>query len=138
MLTRKYRILLPLVDGALTGLCCYLAAALLLSQFFPVSPPSFYLLAAVTAVASAIPLWMILPQYTGLKQKLLHLAVSVVGFLLYSVLELVNGLTIHWHPIPLQVSSDTDGLLVLLLWGFVLPFAALVRLILVLIRRNPS
>ena len=93
MLTRKYRILLPLADGALTGLCCYLAAALLLSQFFPVSPPSFYLLTAVTAVVSAI---------------------------------------------HLQVSSDTDGLLILLFWGFVLPFAALVRLMLVLIRRNPS
>ena len=81
---------------------------------------------------------MILPRYSGLKQKLLHLALSVMGFLLFSVLELVNGLTIHWHPIPLQVSSDTDGVLILLFWGLVLPFAALVRLILVLIRRNPS
>ena len=138
MMARKYRILLPLADGAFMGLCSYLAAALLLSQIFPVSTPSFYLLAGATAVVSAIPLWMILPRYSGLKQKLLHLALSVIGLLLFSVLELVNGLTIHWHPIPLQVSSDTDGVLILLFWGLVLPFAALVRLMLVLIRRNPS
>ena len=137
-MARKYRILLSLADGALTGLCCYLAAALLLSQFFPVSTLSFYLLAAATAVVSSIPLWIILPRYSGLKQKLLHLAMSVLGFLLFSVLELVNGLTIQWHPIPLQVSSDADGVLILLFWGLVLPFAAVVRLILVFVRRNPS
>ena len=137
-MARKYRMLLPLIDGALTGLCCYLAAALLLSQFFPVSTLSFYLLAAATAVVSSIPLWMILPRYSGLKQKLLHLALSVMGFLLFSVLELVNGLTVNWHPIPLRVLSDTDGLLVILFLGLVLPFAAVVRLILVFVRRNPS
>ena len=134
----KKCVLFALADGVFGGLCCYLATALLLSGFFPVNTAAFELLAAVTAVVSAIPLWMILPQYTGLKQKLLHLALSVIGFLLFSILELVNGLTIHWHPIPLQVSSDTDGLLILLFWGLVLPFAALVRLMLVLIRRNPS
>ena len=134
----KKRILFALADGIFGGLCCYLATALLLSGFFPVNTAAFELLAAVTAVVSSVPLWLVLPRYDGLKQKLLHLAVSVVGFLIYSILELVNGLTIHWHPIPLQVSSDTDGLLILLFWGFVLPFAALVRLMLVLIRRNPS
>ena len=137
-MARKHCILLPLIDGALTGLCCFLATALLLSQFFPVSTLSFYLLAAATAVVSSIPLWMILPRYSGLKQKLLHLAMSVMGFLLFSVLELVNCLTVNWHPIPLRVLSDTDGLLVILFLGLVLPFAAVVRLILVFVRRKVS
>ena len=137
-MARKYRILLPLIDGALTGLCCFLANALLLSQFFPVTTWSFYLLAAATAVVSSIPLWMILPRYSGLKQKLLHLALSVMGFLLFSVLELVNGLTVNWRPIPLRVLSDADGLLVILFLGLVLPFAAVVRLILVFVRRKVS
>ena len=132
----KKRILFALADGIFGGLCCYLATALLLSGFFPVNTAAFELLAAVTAVVSSVPLWLVLPRYDGLKQKLLHLAVSVVGFLIYSILELVNGLTVNWHPIPLQVSSDADGLLVILFLGLVLLFTAAARLVLILTRKR--
>ena len=131
----KKCILFALADGVFGGLCCYLATALLLSGFFPVNTAAFELLAAVTAVVSSVPLWLVLPRYTGLKQKLLHLAVSVLGFLLYTVLDLVNGLTVNWRPIPLLVSSDADGVLVLLFLGLVLLFTAVLRLILILARK---
>ena len=137
-MARKYRILLPLADGALTGLCCFLANTLLLSEFFPVTTESIYLLAAATAVVSSIPLWMILPRYTGIGQRILHVLGSVVGFLLFSVPELVNGLTINWRPIPLRVLSDADGLLVIVFFGLFFLFTAVVRLILIFARRNPS
>ena len=132
----KYRILFPMADGVFMGLCCYLSTALLLSSFFPASTASIYLLAAVTAVVASVPLWLVLPRYTGLKRKLLHLVVSVLGFLLYTVLDLVNGLTVNWRPIPLLVCSDADGVLVLLFLGLVLLFTAVLRLILILARKR--
>ena len=131
----KKCILLALADGVFVGLCSYLATAILLSNIFPVSTVFIYLLAAATAVVSSVPLWLVLPRYTSLKQKLLHLALSVLGFLLYAVLELVNGLTVNWRPIPLLVSSDADGVLVLLFLGLILLFTAVLRLISILARK---
>lgn len=135
-MTRKQQILLPLADGAWTGSCCLLAGNVLLTEIFPVDTLPLYLLAVVTALAAAVPVWLVFPGYAGIGPRLRHLLAAVPGFVLMFLCEFVNLMTIRWYAFPIRASNDADGLLLLLFFWVVFLFVFLVRLVLVFVRRR--